>query len=240
MKNKILVLGHTGMLGHMVVKYLSENNYDVCCLSERWPMCKNSILSFDGDYIVNCIGSIPQRKSDFEINWSIPIWLDLNCKCKIIHPGTDCEMDVDDYGVSKNVAASFIKTLGSNTKILKSSIIGPELSTNSSLLSWFLSQKNEVLGYTAAFWNGNTTLEWAKQCDMLISNWDLYEVETIISSNTVTKYDLLHIFNKVFDKNISIKAKKLGKDKSLKGSIKTKDILEQLIELKSYYYGELK
>lgn len=236
MKNKVLVLGHSGMLGHMVAKYLSENNFDVHCLSERWPTCKESILSFNGDYIVNCIGSIPQRTSDFEINWSIPIWLDLNCECKIIHPGTDCEIDLDNYGRSKNVAANFIKTLGTNTKILKCSVIGPELKTNSSLMNWFLSQDNEVLGYTEALWNGNTTLEWAKQCERLMNNWDLYEVETIIASETVTKYDLLHIFNKVFDKNIVIKPKNIGKDKSLRASIKTKDISEQLIELKRYYY----
>ena len=99
-----------------------------------------------------------------------------------------------------------------------------------------MSQKGEVLGYTNALWNGNTTLEWAKQCEMLMHNWELYKVETVIASETVTKYDLLHIFNKVFDKNISIKPKKLGKDKTLEGAVKTKDILEQLNELKRYYY----
>lgn len=236
MKSKVLILGHNGMLGHMMAKYLSENSFEISFLSERWPLSKSLILSFDGDYIINCIGAIPQRTSNFEINWHLPIWLDLNCECRIIHPGTDCEIDLDDYGRSKKVAANFINNSGSRTKVLKTSVIGPELTTNSSLLNWFLSQNNEVFGYTHALWNGNTTLEWAKQCEKLMNNWDDYDTETIIYSNAISKYELLNIFKDVFNKNILIKPKSLGKDKTLKGSIKTKNILDQLIELKNYYY----
>ena len=89
-------------------------------------------------------------------------------------------MDNNDYGLSKKKASDFILNKGQNTKILKSSIIGPELNSNSSLLEWFLSQKGEIFGYTKAMWNGNKTYKWSKFCLDLILNWDNYKKHTIL------------------------------------------------------------
>ena len=233
---KVLVLGHNGMLGHMVVKYLRSKDVLVYTMEKRWPLNQQGIKTFNGDYIINCIGAIPQRTDEFNINWELPIWLDLNAPCKVIHPGTDCEMDNDMYGVSKNVAANYIRTSSKQTKSLKTSIIGPELNGNDSLLEWFLSQEDEVFGYTKAIWNGNTTLEWAKQCLNLMNNWNStkYLNETIISTEPVNKYELLLIMKHVFNKEITITPKDLGKDKCLEGIIDTGNILDQLIELKKF------
>jgi len=236
-KMKILILGHSGMLGHMVVKYLQSNNINICTIDDRWPNIKKDIKNFDGDYIVNCIGAIPQRTSDFDINWELPIWLDLNSPCRVIHPGTDCEMDSDDYGISKNVASNYIDTLSKQTKSIKTSIIGPELNTSASLLEWFLSQKGEVFGYTKAMWNGNTTLQWSKQCLHLIYNWDDYKPITILEGQSISKYDMLLLFRDVFAKDDTIIVpKNLGKDKCLKGHIYTPSLKQQLTELKDFYY----
>ena len=71
---RVLVLGHRGMLGHMVVKYLQDQNISVSTLSTRWPVCQIEINNFEGDYIINCIGAIPQRTDNFDINWELPIW----------------------------------------------------------------------------------------------------------------------------------------------------------------------
>lgn len=229
---KVLVLGHKGMLGHMVVKFLKEH-HNIYTIPSRWPECKSEILDFKGDYIINCVGAIPQRTDNFDINWHLPIWLDLHSPCKVIHPGTDCEMDDDEYGISKRIASNYIINSGNQTKILKTSIIGPELNGNSSLLEWFLSQKEEVFGYTKAIWNGVTTLEWSKHCLKLINNWDDYNKITILYSDNISKYELLNVIKKIFNKNIKIIKKELGKNKTLKGDIKTKNIKEQLIELKS-------
>jgi len=234
---KVLVLGDRGMLGHMVVKYLQHSNVEVIKSSLPWSMAKTNISNFDGDYIINCIGAIPQKTSNFDINWEIPIWLDLHSPCKVIHPGTDCEMDNDDYGISKNIAGDYIRNSGTKTKALKSSIIGPELNGNASLLEWFLSQDEEVIGYSKALWNGNTTLEWAKQCLSLMHDWDLYEVETILCGETISKYNLLHTIKEVYSKDIEILSKPLGKDKCLRDAplIYSKNIKDQLTELKEFY-----
>ena len=50
---KVLVLGHKGMLGHMVVRYLTDNKFNVSTTESRWPDNKAEITEFDGDYIIN-------------------------------------------------------------------------------------------------------------------------------------------------------------------------------------------
>jgi len=234
---KVLILGHEGMLGHMAMKYLESKNIDFEIILGRWVDSKNNISKFDGDYIINCIGAIPQKTNEFDINWEIPIWLDIHSPCRVIHPGTDCEMDNDAYGISKNIAGNYIRNLSKKTKSLKTSIIGPELKGNSSLLEWFLSQDGEVTGYSKALWNGNTTLEWAKQCLSLMDNWDLYSAETILCSEEISKYDLLLAIKETYNKDIEILSEAIGKDKCLKDAplIYSKNITEQLQELKEFY-----
>ena len=230
---RILVLGHNGMLGHMVYNVLN-NNYKVKTINERFPNWDKEMFN-DVDVIVNCIGAIPQKVDKFDINWEIPIWLNENTNCKIIHPATDCEVDVSNYGLSKKRATDYIKNYGKSTKIIQTSIIGPELNSNDSLLEWFLSQRGEVYGYTKAIWNGVTTLEWAKQCEVIINNWDTSPLLTILYSDKVSKFRLLHTIQECYGKtDVIIMPKKLGKDKSLTGNVKTKDIRIQIKELINY------
>jgi dTDP-4-dehydrorhamnose reductase len=234
----ILILGHKGMLGHMLVKYLTDQNYTIHTINYRFPSkeFKNEILKFNGDYIINAIGAIPQKTNLFDINHELPIWLDKYANNKIIHAGTDCEIDNDEYGISKRTASDYIKKFSTNTKIIKASIIGPELDSKFSLLEWFLNSKNEVKGYTKAMWNGITTLEWSKQCLNLINNWNEYKIENIIESTCLSKYDLLNLIKEIFNKDINIIPEdNIVIDKCLKGNIKSSDIKTQLQELKNYY-----
>lgn len=237
-KKKILVLGANGMLGHMVKKYL-EYDYIVNTVEHKWPSeeFKQAISNSDDDILINCIGAIPQKTKEFKINYELPIWLENNFGSNIIHPGTDCEMDNDDYGISKKRARDFIIDNQNKTKILKSSIIGPELNSKASLLEWFLSSENKVSGYTKAMWNGVTTLEWAKQCKLLIEHWHSYKVETILYSECISKYDLLSSIKSIFNKDIKIsKNNSYEADKCLTGDISTPSIKIQLFELLNFYY----
>ena len=192
---KILVLGHRGMLGHMVYKYLStKSNCELTITNSRWPSerFKKKILDFNGDFVVNCIGAIHQKTNNFEVNTELPIWLDeLDKNFKIIHPGTDCEIDNDDYGDSKRISTEYLMKNNKNTKIIKTSIIGHELDSKYSLLEWFLNSDSEVFGYSQAYWNGNTTLQWSKICYDLMVDWDNYEKLNIPSTECISKYELL-------------------------------------------------
>ena len=236
---KVLVLGHTGMLGNCVDKYLSSfKNIETFNVSGRWPNDDflTDIVNMDVDYVINCIGAIPQRTNDFEINYELPIWLDKNLECKVIHPGTDCEMDNDYYGISKVNASDYIKIDGRRTKIIKATIIGHELNSNDCLLDWFLNSDGEVDGYDLAYCNGVTTLEWSKYCLKLMQSWDDYNTETILQTDCISKYELLKKISKVYNKNIKIKkCNKVKVNKCLTNGIKVKSMEKLLIDLKNFY-----
>ena len=239
MKKKILVLGHKGMLGHMLCKVLlKENNIVLSTSSMRFPDWNKKLFE-NQDFIINCIGAVRQKKdANFDINWEIPMWLENNISSQIIYPGTDCEIDEDAYGISKRKASQFILEFGKKTKIIKSSYIGPELNSNYGLMDWFLSQTGDVDGYTKAIWNGVTTYEWAKQCIKLINEWEERPVLNILYSNKVSKYKLLIHIKECYDKrDVMIVPKRLGKDKSLVGNVKTKDIDKQIKELIEFNNG---
>ena len=167
-------------------------------------------------------------------------------KFKIIHPGTDCEIDDDDYGNSKREAAEYLLDEGKDTKIIKTSIIGPEMNSKSSLLEWFLNSKNEVSGYSEAYWNGNTTLQWSKVCYKIMSDYGKYDDLNIPTSNCISKYELLNVMKDVFEMDITIKENSdVSIDKCLLGTksaydssynMPSVDIKKQLKELKKFYY----
>jgi len=240
---KVLILGHKGMLGHMVDKLLTSKGIEVekifVTKKNRWPSSnlKNDIKSFKGDYIINCLGSIPQRTDDFNVNYELPIWLEKNTTPKIIHPGTDCEINSDGYGISKKRARDFIINEGAHTKIIKGSFIGPEIDTQANLMQWFLSQTGEVNGYSECYWNGNTTLTWAKFCLHLMENWDSEDIETILEGERVSKYHLLLMLKEVYGKHdITINPiNEPTMDKCLKGKIKTPKLIDQLKDMKYFY-----
>jgi|TARA_Y100000310_G_scaffold344374_1_gene456831 dTDP-4-dehydrorhamnose reductase len=237
---KVLILGHKGMLGHTVHKYLStKKDCESFTTNLRWPddKFKVKIISLKHDYIVNCMGAIPQRTDNFKINYELPMWLDkFAIASRIIHPGTDCEMDKDEYGISKKRASDYLKKKGHSTKIIKTSIIGTELNTKASLLEWFLNSKEKhVYGYTEAYWNGNTSLQWAKTCYKIIKNYDKYDVENIVSTDCISKYELLNIIKRVYKKDIIISQNDAVKNnKCLNGKIDALNIEEQINEMKEF------
>lgn len=258
---KVLVLGHNGMLGHMVFKYLSDQGVTVFEMPVRWPedIFKSSILNnlADIEYIINCIGAIPQHKKyqfeDFvNINVALPVWLARNTNCKIIHPTTDCEFsgeipeylsykktDIkdarDNYGLSKAMASEILEWFP-NVKQIRTSIFGPELKNKVSIFEWFLSQPKEAKGYTNHFWNGVTTLQWAKLALTMMNSWELYDNVVQVGTDPIPKVKLLELINKVFEANKTIvPVEHIYCNKCLKSDFKVKSLEEQLIELKKFY-----
>ena len=232
---RVLVLGHKGMLGNAIVKYLKQY-YIIDTIDHRFPSFEfeNYIKQYNGDFIVNCIGTIPQKTTEFDINYKLPIFLTNNTKSKIIHPSTDCENDDTPYGISKLKATEWLLNNFQNIRIIKTSIIGIENNSSYSLLGWTLSQTGEINGYTEAKWNGITTLEWAKKCHNIVKNWNLHDTLTTFTSNCISKFELLNIIKSVYNLNITINPVNLGKNKCLEG-IFTSDIKTQLVELKEFY-----
>jgi dTDP-4-dehydrorhamnose reductase len=235
---KILLLGHNGLLGNMVFKYFKSKTYDIITTDLRWPNedFKKFILENKVDFIINCIGIIPQKKPKNElyelVNNKLPIWLD-NLNINIIHPDTDEPADTP-YGIAKDNAR---KNIGKNTKIIKTSIIGFEKSTNFSFLEWFLNSEGKVNGYTNQYWNGITTFEWAKYAEKMILNWDIFNNVTVLSNpECQSKYNILLLLKKIFNKDIEIISTEstISKNNCMNGEL-TKKLEDQLIEMKVFY-----
>lgn len=187
----------------------------------------NSVIeNVEPDLIINCIGMLirsSKSNPDQTIygNAYFPYILkDLANKknAKLIHISTDCVFSgkdgnytehsfkdaTDIYGLSKNLG----EINDSENLTIRTSIIGPEIKRNGEgLFHWFMHQGANVNGFKSNFWSGVTTLELAKFIDWVIDN-PLNGLFHLTNNQAISKYDLLHIFNDVFDKNVTILAEK--------------------------------
>lgn len=211
---KVLILGQNGMLGHVICQYMLERGHNIDKIYHRWPSLdfKRLIAESNADFLVNCIGKIPQKNGDFKSflcsNTDLPIFLAENFRGKIIHPTTDCEFagstdpsflylksDLQDasdsYGKSKIWATQELLKYP-NVKIIRTSIIGPEICDKKSLWEWFVGCENPK-GFVDHYWNGITTLQWAKEAEKYM--FDFSGGITQIGSNKVSKFELLSILN---------------------------------------------
>ncbi|MBN3582423.1 SDR family oxidoreductase [Algoriphagus aestuarii] len=205
------------------------------------------------DVIINCIGilikgSNQNPKNSILINAYFPHWLMSiadEIDSKVIHISTDCVFsgkkggyiesdfrDADDvYGRGKALGELF----SDKHLTLRTSIIGPELKQNGEgLFHWFMNQKAETNGFTRAFWGGVTTTQLSKSIKKAISE-DLTGLYHVTNGIAISKFDLLNLFNKTFERGLKINAVE-GKsvDKSLKSEKKDVDFVipsyESMIE----------
>jgi dTDP-4-dehydrorhamnose reductase len=178
------------------------------------------------DFVINCIGIIKpyindsdpkQTETAFEINGAFPNRLEAWASkrgIRVIQIATDCvfsgskgnylESDehdaLDVYGKSKSLG----EAKGASMMHLRVSIIGPEVDRNSSLLEWVRHQPNnaEISGYTDHFWNGITSIHFAKIARGIIEH-DLFEagVFHVLPQDSVTKSELVSLIAKYLDRS---------------------------------------
>lgn len=213
------------------------------------------------DLIINCIGIIKQIKDKvseeqmIKLNAIFPKNLQKLCMRKnvrLIHFSTDCvfdgkkgsyaDLDIcnaeDLYGRSKYLG----EVEGKNILTLRTSIIGHERNKSLSLVDWFLAQNNKVNGYKNAIFSGFTTNELAKIVIEKILPLDISGIRNI-SSNPISKYELLSLIKNVYKKDIKIvPCDKVKIDRSLNSDIfveeigyKRKDWELMVKEMKNFY-----
>jgi dTDP-4-dehydrorhamnose reductase len=228
---KIILFGSTGMLGNYVHMVLSKT-YDVRCINRaQYDIAQddvsvlNQILSNieSDDIIINCCGAIPQKNklTDYKtyilVNTLFPHRLETIANHRgahFIHITTDCVFDgrtgnyneqsehtaQDIYGISKSLGEPESAT------IIRTSIIGEELSGKKSLLEWVLSNRGgEINGYTNHYWNGVTCLTLAAFIKSTIDTNNFWKgVQHVYSKNVVSKYELCCYINEIYDLNIRV------------------------------------
>ena len=88
-------------------------------------------------------------------------------------------------------------------------MVGRELNSSYSLLSWFLNQKEEVIGYNNIYWNGLAVTELAKIYERIVINNLLPKTNShnIVPAGPVTKHYLLQLFNVFYKKDIIVRSR---------------------------------
>ena len=248
MKKKVLILGGTGMLGHVLFSQYSErDDLDVYATVrstegvEKWfaPTCMKRLQkgvdahNFDTivravatakpDVVINCIGLIKQLPiandplSAISINSLLPHRISLLCKAaglRMIHISTDGVFDGKKGGYTEkdevNISDIYgmTKFLGEvsypHCLTLRTSIIGHELKKKTGLVEWLLSQKEKVRGYTKAIYSGLPTIELAEIIsDYILPNDSLSGIYHV-SSEPISKYELLRLIAERYGKKIKI------------------------------------
>ncbi len=215
--------------------------------------------------IINCVGIIKQSRNInntnevIYINSILPHLFDkfaVSFKARLIHFSTDCvfvgkkgNYSEDDFPSSEDIygRSKFLGEVKSKNSItLRTSIIGHEIDSSKSLLNWFMSKSKNVKGYINAIFSGLPVSEIAKIIDKyIIPNKRLNGI-LHISSNPISKYHLLLIIKKIYDKKINIlinRSKKI--DRSLNSSLfrkltgyKIKPWSQMIREMKFIYENE--
>jgi dTDP-4-dehydrorhamnose reductase len=260
-KERVFVLGHRGMLGHMVAAFLESRGCEAVTSPLRYRgLPQDPLLCAARDsgckWIVNAIGLIKQKSTDgaqlFQVNTVLPLHIveEMGAHQRLIHASTDCVFsgrrgsyaagepkDAEDaYGLSKALgehAAADPRAL-----VMRVSIIGPDLGSGAGLFGWFLRQKSSVRGYTNHLWNGITTLEWAKAAWEVIHGGaprDCGLVQLGVRQ-PVSKHELLLLFREFWPRDIDIQpsAPPPPVDRTLRVDWERPPLRQQFAELRDW------
>ena len=199
---------------------------------------KSMLLDVEYDAIINCIGILNQTAEE---NHSMALYLNSylphlvadtikDKKTKLIYMSTDCVFAGNTgpyYEKSLRDGTTFYdrsKALGevedNKNLTFRNSIIGPDMNEHGiGLFNWFMKQNGTIKGFTGALWTGVTTLTLAKAMEKAIKE-NLCGLYNLVNNVSISKYDLLVLFNKFFRNNSLIIQKNddLKLDKSLRSS----------------------
>lgn len=269
----VVVIGARGMLGYAVASYFEQMNIPVFSLSRsefdiaREPVDKLKTLLPEGALIINCAGIIKPLVKDYsvenvlKVNGLFPRNLALFCRKfghRCIHITTDCaysgrqgQYTEDDYFDAEDVYG-LSKITGDTVEAmcLRTSIVGEEKNNSRSLLEWAKGQVGgEVNGFTNHFWNGLTTTYLAEIIYNILDQ-DLYQpgIFHVHSPDSVTKFQLLNIFNEVYGLKLLVKPteasefvdRRLASRFGLSESLVVKDIQLQIVEMKDFFLNKSK
>jgi dTDP-4-dehydrorhamnose reductase len=238
--------GHTIALyfkekGHEIISYSrSPFKYTKNIIGDVFETEKLKTVLIEGNYdaVINCIGILNQDAEDntykaIYLNTYLPhLIVDTlkNTNTKLIHMSTDCVFTgnsgpyFEDSFCDGKSFYDRTKALGEinddKNLTFRNSIIGPDMNFNGiGLFNWFMKQNDSINGYTGAIWTGVTTLTLAKAMEKAIEQ-NLCGLYNLVNNESISKYDLLQIFNNIFfDNMINInKNCKFQLDKSLKNT----------------------
>jgi len=171
--------------------------------------------------IINCIGIVKQKvnsgmeKDLIFLNSLFPHQLKLICELKnikLILLSTDCVFSgqrgnyLEDDLTDANDIYGRTKILGEitdskNVLTIRISTIGLEINSRKGLIEWFLNQKGNISGYEKAIYTGFTISELSRILFNVIVNFPYLNGLYHISSEPISKFDLLNSLKILINKN---------------------------------------
>lgn len=199
---------------------------------------RQMLLSGDYDVVINCIGLLNEVAEIYPskavyLNSYLPHLIKDTLKernTKLIHMSTDCvfagntgpyfENSLRDGHTFYDRTKALGEVEDNKNLTFRNSIIGPDMNKDGiGLFNWFMKQSGRITGYTGVIWTGVTTLTLAEAMEQAIEE-DLCGLYNLVNNDSISKYDLLCLFNKSFRNNRVIidKYDKLQLDKSLRNT----------------------
>ena len=176
------------------------------------------------DILINCVGITTRRGVDKSlkntefINSHLPHYLDgwtNKNNSKLIHFSTDCVFNgsignytddsipdaTDSYGISKANG----EIANRSTLTIRCSMIGRELYNFTELFEWLYSMNGKSIeGYSNVMYSGTTTVRMGKIIKLILENHRAISGILNISSQPISKFDLLNKLSKSFQLKVDI------------------------------------
>ncbi len=256
---KLLIFGGTGMLGHTLVRTMS-NYFDVLATIRGGFDSVAHLGIFDEgrtienvdatqidtverafdiaqpEIVINSIGLIKHKLAESEpsetiyLNSTFPQHLARISRdrgARLISISTDCVYDgrkgnyseddlpnaSDLYGTSKVGG----EVNDGRALVIRTSIIGRELSPGHSIVEWFLKHRGgRIDGFTKAIYSGFPAHILSDIISDIIRNHSDLTGLYHISSDPISKFDLLRLLNRYYDAGIEIEPREVPEiDRSL-------------------------
>ena len=231
---RILVLGKSGMLGHVVFTYFKEKGYEVFGTT---PV-KNEGIYYDAfndqekieeiiqeikpDAVINCIGILNQvceknKPLAVKLNSLLPHYMDSlseKYNFKFVHVSTDCVFEGDKGKYDETCfadATSFYgrsKSLGEvnndRSVTLRTSIVGPDENPNGIGLFQWFMNQEGSVG-------GYTKVIWTGITTIEFAKQievaiknNICGLNHVVNNDFISKHDLITLFKESFGKDITI------------------------------------
>jgi len=231
---RILVLGKSGMLGHVVYTHFKDKGYDVYGTNpfqndgiyydafNDQEAIEKIISDIKPDAVVNCIGILNQvceanKPLAIKLNSLLPHYMDAlseKYNFKFVHVSTDCVFEGDRGKYDETAfadATSFYgrsKALGevknSRSVTLRTSIVGPDENPNGIGLFQWFMNQKDTVG-------GYTKVIWTGVTTIELAKQievalenNLCGLNHVVNNDFISKHDLITLFKESFNKAISI------------------------------------
>jgi dTDP-4-dehydrorhamnose reductase len=187
--------------------------------------CMDTLIrQLSPDWVINCLrvathgNEVAPPILNITVNSLLPhrlVEMTARQGARLMHFSSDCvfsgkkgfytEEDIPDATHAYGQTRLLGDVNADHALVLRSSVIGRELTGHHSLLDWFLMQKGKTIkGFTRAIYSGLSSIETARVVQMILEKAPSLTGLYHVASAPINKYDLLKLARDAFHANVDI------------------------------------